>query len=145
MEPLTPETIAKRVQSILAKIRLAEEKAGRPAGTVRLVAATKTVTVEHIAEGVRAGLSILGENRVQEALPKIAVFTQAPVQLAFYRAAATEEGTVCDRSIRPHSFGRYGRPRARNQSPCGGSRLSAECLAGSKYRGGTDKGRVSSR
>ena len=39
-----------------------EEKAGRHAGTVRLVAATKTVTVEHIAEGVRAGLSILGES-----------------------------------------------------------------------------------
>ncbi len=83
MEPLTPETLAKRVQSILTKIRLAEEKAGRPAGTVRLVAATKTVTVEHIAEGVRAGLSILGENRVQEALPKIAMFTQTPVHWHF--------------------------------------------------------------
>ncbi len=83
MEPLTPETIEQRVQSILTKIRLAEEKAGRPAGTVRLVAVTKTVTVEHIAEGVRAGLSILGENRVQEALPKIAMFTQASVRWHF--------------------------------------------------------------
>lgn len=83
MEPLIPETIAKRVQSVLTKIRSAAEKAGRPAGTVRLVAATKTVTVEHIAEGVRAGLSILGENRVQEALPKIAAFTQAPVHWHF--------------------------------------------------------------
>ena len=83
MEPLIPEVIVKRVQSVLTKIRSAEEKAGRPAGTVRLVAATKTVTVEHIAEGVRAGLSILGENRVQEALPKIAAFTQAPVQWHF--------------------------------------------------------------
>lgn len=83
MEPLIPETIAKRVQSVLTKIRSAEEKAGRPAGTVRLVAATKTVTVEQIAEGVRAGLSILGENRVQEALPKIAAFTRASVQWHF--------------------------------------------------------------
>ena len=83
MEPFITETLAKRVQSILTKIRLAEEKAGRPAGTVRLVAATKTVTVEHIAEGVRAGLSILGENRVQEALPKIAMFTQTPVHWHF--------------------------------------------------------------
>ena len=71
MEPPIPEAIAKRVRSVLTKIRSAEEKAGRPAGTVRLVAATKTVPVERIAEGVRAGLSILGENRVQEALPKI--------------------------------------------------------------------------
>ena len=83
MEPLIPEAIAKRVQSVLTKIRSAEGKAGRSAGTVRLVAATKTVTVEHIAEGVRAGLSILGENRVQEALPKITAFTQVPVHWHF--------------------------------------------------------------
>ncbi|MDF0652333.1 MAG: YggS family pyridoxal phosphate-dependent enzyme [Nitrospira sp.] len=83
MEPLNPEAITKGVQSVLTKIRSAEEKAGRPAGTVRLVAATKTVTVEHIAGAVRAGLSILGENRVQEALPKIAAFTQAPVHWHF--------------------------------------------------------------
>ncbi|MDF0668615.1 MAG: YggS family pyridoxal phosphate-dependent enzyme [Nitrospira sp.] len=83
MEPLNPEAIGNRVQSVLAKIQSAEEKAGRPAGTVRLVAATKTVTVEHIAEAVRAGLSILGENRVQEALPKIAALIQAPVHWHF--------------------------------------------------------------
>jgi PLP dependent protein len=83
MEPLIQEAIANRVQWVLMKIRSAEEKAGRPSGTVRLVAATKTVTVERIAEGVRAGLSILGENRVQEALPKIAAFTQRPVHWHF--------------------------------------------------------------
>jgi pyridoxal phosphate enzyme (YggS family) len=83
MEPLIPEAIATRVQSVLTKIRSAEEKAGRPAGSVRLVAATKTVTVEQIGEGVRAGLYILGENRVQEALPKIAAFTQVPVRWHF--------------------------------------------------------------
>lgn len=83
MEPLNPEAIARGVQSVLTKIRSAEEKAGRPAGTVRLVAATKTVAVEQIADGVRAGLSILGENRVQEALPKIAAFTHTPVHWHF--------------------------------------------------------------
>ncbi len=83
MEPLIQETITKRVQTVLTNIRSAEEKAGRLAGSVRLVAVTKTVMVEHIAEGVRAGLSILGENRVQEALPKIAALSQAPVQWHF--------------------------------------------------------------
>ncbi len=83
MEPLIPEAIAQRVQSVLTKVRSAAEKAGRPAGAVRLVAATKTVSIEHIAEGVRAGLSILGENRVQEALSKITAFTQTPVQWHF--------------------------------------------------------------
>jgi hypothetical protein len=83
MDLLIPEAITNRVQSVLTKIRSAEEKSGRPAGTVRLVAATKTVAVEHIEEGVRAGLSILGENRVQEALPKIAAFTRTPVHWHF--------------------------------------------------------------
>ena len=83
MEPLITESIAHRVQSVLTRIRSAAEKAGRPAGAVRLVAATKTVTVEHITEGVRAGLSILGENRVQEALSKITAFSQTPVQWHF--------------------------------------------------------------
>jgi hypothetical protein len=47
------------------------------------VAATKTVTVDRIREGIDAGLSILGENRVQEAVPKIAAFDQAPVRWHF--------------------------------------------------------------
>jgi hypothetical protein len=83
MDPLIPGGIANRVQSVLAKIRSAEEKAGRPAGTVQLVAATKAVAVERIAEGVRAGLSILGENRVQEALSKMAACTGAPIRWHF--------------------------------------------------------------
>ncbi|MDH4153249.1 MAG: YggS family pyridoxal phosphate-dependent enzyme [Nitrospira sp.] len=83
MESLIQDTIESRVQSVLAKIRSAAERAGRPTGTVRLVAATKTVGIEQIAEGVRAGLSILGENRVQEALTKIPVFNRGPVQWHF--------------------------------------------------------------
>lgn len=83
MESFVQDTIEARVHSVLAKIRSAAEKAGRPAGTVRLVAATKTVAVQQIAEGVQAGLSLLGENRVQEALAKIPVFTHGPVQWHF--------------------------------------------------------------
>lgn len=80
MEPLARETIAQRVQSVLSAIRSAAEKAGRRPESIRLVAATKTVTVDGIREGIAAGLSILGENRVQEALPKIEALAQAPVR-----------------------------------------------------------------
>jgi pyridoxal phosphate enzyme (YggS family) len=38
---------------------------------VRLLAASKTVTVERVREAVDAGIRHLGENRLQEALPKI--------------------------------------------------------------------------
>lgn len=83
MEPSVRETIAERVHLVLSKIRSAAEKSGRPPCSIRLVAATKTVTVDRIQEGIDAGLSILGENRVQEAVSKIAALTQAPVRWHF--------------------------------------------------------------
>jgi PLP dependent protein len=83
MEPSGTETVAQRVQSVLSAIRVAAEKAGRCPESVRLVAATKTVTVDRIREGIGAGLSILGENRVQEALPKVAALAQEPVRWHF--------------------------------------------------------------
>ncbi len=83
MESSVPDSIETRVHSVLAKIRSATEKAGRAAGSVRLVAATKTVAIAQIAEGVQAGLSILGENRVQEALTKIPAFKQGSIQWHF--------------------------------------------------------------
>jgi len=45
---------------------------GRDPAGVTLVAVTKTVAVEGVRAGVAAGLTILGENRVQEAEAKIA-------------------------------------------------------------------------
>jgi len=83
MDVSAGEPIAERVRLILSRIRASAEKAGRDPGRIRLVAATKTVTVERIWAGIDAGLSILGENRVQEALPKIAALTQAPVRWHF--------------------------------------------------------------
>lgn len=83
MEPSTTETIAERVRLVRSTIRRAATKAGRPADAIRLVAATKTVTVERIHEGIQAGLTILGENRLQEAVSKIAALKQAPVRWHF--------------------------------------------------------------
>lgn len=83
MQPLTNESISDRIHSVLTKIRSAAGKAGRPEQSVRLIAATKTVSVEHILQGIGAGLSLLGENRVQEALPKIEALVTAPVRWHF--------------------------------------------------------------
>ncbi len=83
MQSLSLETISDRVHAVLTKIRSAADKVGRPAHSVRLVAATKTVSVEGIKQGIDAGLSILGENRVQEALPKRAALTLVSVQWHF--------------------------------------------------------------
>jgi PLP dependent protein len=73
MERDADDSLAGRVPQILDRIRCAAERAGRPPEAVRLVAATKTVPVERIREGLQAGLSLLGENRMQEALSKVAL------------------------------------------------------------------------
>jgi len=46
-------------------------RAGRDAASVRLIAVSKTVPSEAVAEAMAAGQTLFGENRVQEALPKI--------------------------------------------------------------------------
>ena len=79
----TSETIADRVRLVLGTVRTAAEKAGRAPDRVQLVAVTKTVPVEEIMEGVRAGLTLVGENRVQEALPKQKALKQVPVRWHF--------------------------------------------------------------
>lgn len=79
----TADSVAGRVRVVRDSIRRATERAGRSPGTVRLVAATKTVPVERIQEGIEAGLSILGENRMQEALVKMGQLRDAPVRWHF--------------------------------------------------------------
>lgn len=66
-----PGTIADRVRSIVDEIRHAAVRAGRNPESVRLLAASKTVSIERVREAVDAGIRHLGENRLQEALPKI--------------------------------------------------------------------------
>ena len=73
MESDADDSLARRVHQVLDRIRHAAARAGRSPETVRLVAATKTVSAERIREGLRAGLSLLGENRMQEALSKVAL------------------------------------------------------------------------
>lgn len=55
----------------MERIESAAQKAGRDPGEVKLVAVSKTVEVDRIREAIEAGVSILGENYVQEAQKKI--------------------------------------------------------------------------
>lgn len=65
------DAIAGHVREVLERISRAAIRAGRRPETVRLVAVTKSVPVERIRPAVDAGVRIFGENRLQEALPKI--------------------------------------------------------------------------
>jgi PLP dependent protein len=66
-----PDSLEANLRSIRQAITRSAERAGRDPGEVVLVAVTKTQPVERIREAIRLGLTTLGENRVQEALPKI--------------------------------------------------------------------------
>jgi pyridoxal phosphate enzyme (YggS family) len=53
-------------ERVLGRIAAACARVGRDPAEVNLVAVTKTVTVERARAAVAAGLTVLGENRVQE-------------------------------------------------------------------------------
>jgi PLP dependent protein len=63
--------IAENISKVRAEISESERNARRPSGSVELIAVTKTYPPEIIREAVGAGQSFFGENRVQEAKPKI--------------------------------------------------------------------------
>jgi pyridoxal phosphate enzyme (YggS family) len=76
-------SIGENIRLVIERIRHATQQSGRPEGSVRLVAATKSVGLDKIREGIAAGLTILGENRLQEALPKIEALRGDPIQWHF--------------------------------------------------------------
>lgn len=83
MDTQAGDSIGDRLRLVDERIRRAAQAAGRPEGSVRLVAATKTVSVERLREAIAAGLTLAGENRLQEALPKIEALRGAPVRWHF--------------------------------------------------------------
>ncbi len=69
-------TIADNVASVQERIRNAARRAGRNPADIRLVAVSKTVSADCIQAAIAAGVTIFGENYVQEARPKIAQIGQ---------------------------------------------------------------------
>ncbi len=66
-----PDRLASNLQAVRQTIARSAERSGRDPKQVVLVAVTKTFPVERIREAMAVGLRIFGENRVQEALPKM--------------------------------------------------------------------------
>lgn len=62
--------ISENLKRIRFEIGEAEAKYRKPNDTVRIMAVTKTVGYERINEAVKEGITLLGENRVQEYLDK---------------------------------------------------------------------------
>ena len=64
-------SIQSRLESVRQQIQQAEQKYHRDAGTVQLLAVSKTRPVEDILQAVEAGQHRFGESYIQEALDKI--------------------------------------------------------------------------
>ena len=63
-------TVRENIEIHKERIARAARESGRQASDVELIAVTKTRTVEEINEAIRAGIRVIGENRVQELLEK---------------------------------------------------------------------------
>ena len=59
-----------RLAEVRANVARAEKEAGRPAGSVTLVAVSKTFDADAVRPVIAAGQRVFGENRVQEAMAK---------------------------------------------------------------------------
>jgi PLP dependent protein len=67
-------SIEENLSQIRERIAAAARRAGRSPEQVRLVAVTKTVSADQVEEAIRAGVTDIGENRVQEAEKKLGRF-----------------------------------------------------------------------
>jgi pyridoxal phosphate enzyme (YggS family) len=94
-------SVAENLATIREKIERAAQRSGREAGEVTLLAVSKTVPVAAIEEAKRAGITHLGENRVQEALEKYS-FRGTP-----------EQGKISREGITLHMIGTLQRNKAR--------------------------------
>lgn len=72
---MTPD-IASSVEIVREVIARAAERSGRDPSSVTLVAVSKTTPIPRILEAIEAGITHLGENRVQEAEAKFAPHSQ---------------------------------------------------------------------
>jgi len=68
--------LAAQLASLHARARAAEQRGGYPAESVELLAVTKGVSADRVAEAIDAGQRAFGENRVQELEEKRAAVAQ---------------------------------------------------------------------
>ena len=84
--------IADGVHRVLDRIASAEQHAGRDAGSVRLLAATKTRDVGEIMAAIDAGVRMIGENRPQEVTAKAEGLMARCAERGFALGVADDSG-----------------------------------------------------
>jgi PLP dependent protein len=72
------------LDSIRQRMDAACERAGRSKSGVKLIAVSKTVNAAYVRIAINAGVTILGENRVQEAEPKMSELSDLREQVEWH-------------------------------------------------------------
>ncbi|RKX34985.1 MAG: YggS family pyridoxal phosphate-dependent enzyme [Verrucomicrobia bacterium] len=67
----SPEDFPERLERVRERIRSVANTAGRSPDSVRILPVTKTLPASAVCTAVAAGLDMVGENRVQEAVAKM--------------------------------------------------------------------------
>lgn len=78
------QDVAAGADRVRGRIARACERAGRDPGSVTLVAVSKGQPVEAIRAAFEAGVRHFGENRIQEAVPKIEAAAEAGVEATWH-------------------------------------------------------------
>jgi len=76
-------SIKNNLSDLYNRIRECEKKFNRKSSSVSLLAVTKQQSTDAIAEAINAGQQAFGENYLQEALPKIAFFSEKNIEWHF--------------------------------------------------------------
>ena len=106
MEKLSIDIFNHNYKEITQNIARAAEKSGRKYEDITLLAATKTVDVEVINHAIEAGVSFIGENRVQEFLSKYEQYN--PVNMHFIGHLQTNKvKDIIDKVSLIHSVDSY--------------------------------------
>jgi pyridoxal phosphate enzyme (YggS family) len=71
------------IENVRKRIRRAALACGRSEQSVRLVAVSKTVAAERVAQAIAAGVTLFGENYIQEARQKVETLGRHPVSWHF--------------------------------------------------------------
>src|SRR6266851_5894778 len=74
------ERLAANLAQVRSNIERAAQHSGRSPREITLIAVSKTVSLEAVKIAYNLGVTDFGENRVQDALPKIAEFHPAEVR-----------------------------------------------------------------
>lgn len=75
--------LKERIEAVRAQIAAAAAEVGREAGEITLEAATKTQSADTVRAAIAAGITVCGENRVQELCEKLDAFAYDGAEVHF--------------------------------------------------------------